>query len=591
MELYPFQIEGRDFLASRKRAVLGDEMGLGKTPQGVCAMRELGAETSLTFCPKIVKTGWQRQMRDWEYSEDVFIVETGKDVIPKSAKNVIVNYDLGIVPAILEQLKQRRFDVLNLDEIQRLKSPNSARSKAILGGAQNALAARADRIYGYTGTFMPNGRPIEMYLALMTMAPELLGPYVKVEEFGKRFCKGYFDGRAWDFSGASNLTEFAEMVKPFFLRREMKDVLPDLPPVIASDLYFDVGDIGREIDGEIYLTDETNTNISRLRNLIGDAKVPHVMNYIIGEKLNRNFDGQGIEKLVLFAYHKSVIDATVNCLSEVGIKALTIDGRVNSRDREHNKEQFIYGDCRVLVLQHQAAGEAVDGLQLACHDMLDIEPDWSNGIEDQLVGRLKRIGQRFPIRFERAIAESTFDGAVVGTQYRKRRATKEFYNTIQMEKTEMSIETSLERIAAALEKMVGQGVVTHAPTESQVSKEAAEAPKTKGKNNKKDEPAAAVEQAGSASASTPAPAVSSTPAQPASGLTINDVREVALVVLNDIYKGSDEGKAAISQLAVKPFGASELVKLDPQHFEAAIAALKAHIAEKSAAPKDALAGI
>lgn len=606
LNLYPFQIEGKNFLKSTKRAVLGDEMGLGKTPQAVVAAAELGAQKTLTLCPKIVKPAWARQMGAWgllSNEEDVFIVETGTDVIPSHAKHIICNYDLAtIAPKIAAQLLERRYDILHLDEIQRLKSPTSARAKFVLGG-KTPLAARAEHVYGLSGTIMPN-RPIEMFLCLFTLAhPSVLFPYNSYVEFGKHFCSGFLEdnNRSWNFKGASNLDELRERIKPFFLRRTMAEVLPDLPPVISSDLFFDIGDIASADEwGNLIAADESNTHVATLRRLIGENKVEAICNYITDYK----FGEQGIEKLVVFAYHKSVIDKAVNCLFSMrGKKPLTIDGRVSTNERQYNIDQFINGPIDILFCQHQAAGEAVDGLQFVCNDMLDIEPDWSPGAEDQIVGRLKRIGQRFPIRFERCLADASFDGAIIGTQENKRRAINTLLKPKEKENIDMSIETSLERIATALEKMVGQGVVTHAPTTGQVSQTPAEKPATNSKKNQ-DKPAAATTPSTSATSNVPQAAANSAGAAattnpPANGsVKFDDVREQALIVLNELYGGgSDEGKAAISNLAVKPFNLNALVELDgkPELIAAAYANLQKHIVEKRAgvvAPKaDALAGI
>ena len=69
MELYPFQREGVKFLVSHQQALLGDEMGLGKSIQAIVAIRfllRMGKVTNgLILCPKSVLTDWERKLWDW----------------------------------------------------------------------------------------------------------------------------------------------------------------------------------------------------------------------------------------------------------------------------------------------------------------------------------------------------------------------------------------------------------------------------------------------------------------------------------------------------------------------------------------------
>ena len=56
MNLYPHQIQARDFLLSRKRAILADAPRVGKTmPAASAAIQHL---PTLVICPAVVKPGW-----------------------------------------------------------------------------------------------------------------------------------------------------------------------------------------------------------------------------------------------------------------------------------------------------------------------------------------------------------------------------------------------------------------------------------------------------------------------------------------------------------------------------------------------------
>ena len=61
--LYPHQLAGVEFLASRGRAILGDDMGLGKTRQAIVAMKESSPDgVFLVICPASLKLNWAREL-------------------------------------------------------------------------------------------------------------------------------------------------------------------------------------------------------------------------------------------------------------------------------------------------------------------------------------------------------------------------------------------------------------------------------------------------------------------------------------------------------------------------------------------------
>src|SRR6056297_1901301 len=88
-DLYPFQEEGAEHLASRPYALIADAMGLGKTPQAIRAL-QMVAQTPpkgstpgsirhgpvYIFAPLATLLGWKREIALWapEYAGHTRIV-------------------------------------------------------------------------------------------------------------------------------------------------------------------------------------------------------------------------------------------------------------------------------------------------------------------------------------------------------------------------------------------------------------------------------------------------------------------------------------------------------------------------------------
>src|SRR5262249_10973483 len=70
--LYPFQVEGVDWLSGRPRALLADEMGLGKSAEALLALPVEAA--ALVVCPAFLKYHWREEARRWRPDLDVTVL-------------------------------------------------------------------------------------------------------------------------------------------------------------------------------------------------------------------------------------------------------------------------------------------------------------------------------------------------------------------------------------------------------------------------------------------------------------------------------------------------------------------------------------
>ena len=75
---------------------------------------------------------------------------------------------------------------------------------------------------------------------------------------------------------------------------------------------------------------------------------------------------------------------------------------------------MINGDVRVIVAQHEAMSEGVDGLQRVCHTEIWLSQSNSLVINEQATGRLNRQGQTTVVNRFLIQATNTVDDRVLG---------------------------------------------------------------------------------------------------------------------------------------------------------------------------------
>jgi SWI/SNF-related matrix-associated actin-dependent regulator 1 of chromatin subfamily A len=385
LTLKPFQLKGAQFLADRPRAVLGDEMRLGKTVEAIVACNILKAKKILVVCPATPKLNWQREFSLWSTTPRTYQVVHGtKAIIDPNVDVIIINYDLLIYAAIFDQLVKMRFAVGIFDEIHKLKGKDTKRTKAVFN--RGGIASRCAFLWGLTGTFILN-RPVEMYPCLKAMAPHVIDPYLSFTAYARHFCGGYFDGIQFHSRGATHVKELSTRLKEsgFFLRRTQKEVfdqftdeIRQLIPVpavgkhvtelITSELNWEDKDVATRP-----LEDTEGARISELRHELGDYKVPFAVGHI--KDLLECTD-----KVVVFAYHSSVIDSLLAELES--FNPVCIRGGVSSANRQKAVDSFQEDEkCRVFVGQYQAAGEAIT---LSRGDtIVFVESSWVPGEIDQ----------------------------------------------------------------------------------------------------------------------------------------------------------------------------------------------------------------
>jgi len=449
--LFPFQHESVQFLKERKYALLALEQGLGKTIVAIAAAKELREEKMLVVCPSSVKYNWEREIKAWDPSASVYIINgsTWKSV---SAKYTIINYDIIHKPGIARHLLKMQFNVLILDEAHYLKNSRAKRTKTVY--SQNGLADKAVRVWLMTGTPVLN-RPVEIFPMLRRFMPERLGKYADYMAFTRRFCGGYQGKWGWDDRGATHLDELSKYLDGFMLRRLKKDVMKDLPDKTYQKIIFDAptADVRTLVKREReQYKEETLGTFSTLRQEVGLAKLPMVVEHL--ENLLEETD-----KIIIFAHHRKVLEELKRRLK--AHNPVLLYGGLTALQKQKTVDDFVTDrNKRVFLGQIDAAGIGIDGLQKVANTVVFAEISWVPGQIKQAIDRCHRIGQENKVLVQFLMMKGGIDEQIYDSVAHKSLVIKKVVdmpgNTRtdkKEEEVEMALEQNIERIATALERL------------------------------------------------------------------------------------------------------------------------------------------
>lgn len=415
--LRPYQIDGVKFADTNQgRVLIADEMGVGKTWQAIAFL--IAHQSEITKYAVIAKRSlaiqWAREIvrlggvgltpqiidNENEYilpvkgyilSYDI-LAGTSHERTSKNGKKKLVTRGIQDLDKFIEKLDA---NVIIMDEVQHIKNHDSKRTQAV------RKFARASRcVIGLSGTYIKN-RASEAFPILNILNPARFPSFV---HFDRKYLQTYWNGYATKEAGIKNLAAFESDTKDIVIRRTRKDVLPDLPAISRDTLFCDLGaaveqayiDTMKEFmayhndsggDNAAQRSSKTLAYMSRMRHLAGLSKVEPAVEYIV------DFLAETDRKLIVFVHHKDVAEILRTKLAQLAVDHLEIRSGLGNKERDDIIQAFRFdASKRVIICSTLAAGEGIDGLQVAS-DVLFIERQWNPANEEQAEGRIVRSGQ------------------------------------------------------------------------------------------------------------------------------------------------------------------------------------------------------
>ena len=434
--LYPYQIEGADFLAPRPRAGLHDKPGLGKSAQAIRAIDNLGLIRGIIVCPASVRNVWPGEFRKWgKTPRRILKGISDQDLnlwLRERVDILVMSYEGASKWHQELQRDLREFTIF--DEHHLLRKISSNRTRRAFGS--DCSGAHGYARYG-AYTWLLSGTP-------MADDPSDIWTFMRycgATKLGfKNFCTRYFIKESGGFSDKyrprrDTLPELKAVLREYSLCRTIEDVGIQLPPlwITTQEIEGSTAEINALLaahpgldtaikeaveKGGINKLDETTGHITTLRRLVGEAKAP-----VFAKQLIDEIEG-GLDKVVIFCCHKRPVEILCETLAHHKIQYVKIDGSVSDSNRHLAVEAFqTKPEVKVFIGNIVAAGT---GLTLtAASQLVMLESDWTPANNAQALKRVHRIGQTQHTHVRFISLAKSIDEEVSKSVARKTRAITE----------------------------------------------------------------------------------------------------------------------------------------------------------------------
>lgn len=381
-ELRRYQEWGVKYILHQGRVLLGDEMGLGKTVQAIAAMVSLkntGATHFIVLCPASVIINWCREIQKFSKLRAIKIHGTGrasalKDWL-KTGGVAVTTYE---TTAYFKMPDDFKYTMLVVDEAHYIKNPSANRSMNT-----KTIAEHAERLLFMTGTALEN------HVDEMVNLIRILQPNIAAQISGMEVL--------------SSAPQFREKVAPVYYRRKREDVLTELPELLETEEWCQLGFTEKqEYENAILGKNGYNTarrvswNVDDLR----DSSKAKRMLELIDEA-----EAEG-RKVIVFSFYLDTIRKISDMLGSRCTEP--INGSVAPARRQEIIDEFDKAPPgQVLAAQIVAGGT---GLNIQSASVVIIcEPQVKPSIENQAISRAYRMGQSRNVLVYRLLAENTID--------------------------------------------------------------------------------------------------------------------------------------------------------------------------------------
>lgn len=380
---------------------LAFEQGLGKTLTAITWAAKNNYEDILVVCPAIAIGVWQDELAQEGYTP-VVPIGTRKQKAEQVLDSwpggyTILNYEALLEPSVERAIKQMDFDLIIIDEAQKIKTATAKRSKVL------------HRLSKDTTVLALSGTPVtknllDLYSQYKTIDPQIWGG-ISWTKFKQHYADwGGYGG--YELLGYRNVDELKDLIRPLTIVAKKEDTL-DLPekthihiPVPLGTA--DAGDyrrMAREGVARGWVTTTPLEKLLRLSQITGNAKLASTTAFV--EDLIAN----GEQVVLYYRFRQEGRDLA----RSLGVPDLNGDTSVDQR--RALVDSFQAGETAIFLAQITAGSTAItltNASHMVYHSLSYAYEDWA-----QSQDRIHRIGQNDPCFYYYMVARSPKGGITV----------------------------------------------------------------------------------------------------------------------------------------------------------------------------------
>lgn len=346
---------------------------------------------TLIFAPITVCAQWPREMERFTKIPGNFchvLTQPGKvrtekldQLLAKGQPSIVVtNYESVQIKGFYEKLLKFSPEIVVLDESHRVKDSNAKRSKAIY-----PLTQGAHRRFILTGTPAPNSL-LDLFGQYKALDPGIFGPgfwsfrsrYFYDRNAGRQFAYPDWVPQPWAAG------EIGKQLQETSLQAARKDCL-DLPPLTLIPVPCEMSkaqekcylemkkEFVTSLKGEVMSSEFEMVKTLRMQQILAGFVQPDEADTPLWfpdtprlDAMLDQIEAIGDQKQIIWTVFRPTYDRISKELESRGIKHTFLTGQqTTDAQKQANKKLFTEGDAQILIANPAAAGEGIDGLQIA----------------------------------------------------------------------------------------------------------------------------------------------------------------------------------------------------------------------------------
>lgn len=450
--LREYQVEGYQWLRLMEHygfgGILADDMGLGKTLQMIVYFESMKNQgTHMVITPASLLLNWQDEIEKFSSALKVLCVYGQKNYRDELIQDIL-QYDIVITSydylrRDIELYDDITFHTIVIDEAQYIKNPKTRNAMCV-------KKLKAKQRFALTGT------PIENSLAELWSIFDFLMPHYL---YHYAYFLEHFERPIVKEQDEDKQTQLKQMISPFLLRRNKRDVLKELPDKIEQTLYLRFNDeeeklyLANLVQVNKSLQEKLNMNqlgridilalLTRLRQLCQDSRLLYETMEEPSSKMKGCMElihslRESDKKILLFSSFTSVLHLIEEQCQKEHISYYLLDGSTPKEKRKSMVDQFQKDQTTLFLISLKAGGS---GLNLtSAQAVIHFDPWWNMSAKNQATDRAHRIGQKEAVQVFSLIMKNSIEEKIMELQKEKKNLADAFVEGNDRQISTMSVD-------------------------------------------------------------------------------------------------------------------------------------------------------